>query len=334
MINEADWESLTTAAAGRPAGTARRRLHPGSGHDLHLVVLQPGNQRCLWYEFPADAVDDRPDLPTLACVTISVTPDTAGGRMRFEMKLDTNELADVFTNLAEDVAGAVAAAAGHQAGVRTLLDRLELWRRLLKTGPPQGLTSAERRGLYGELHVLRRLLESGIAPPVAVQAWTGPLHHHQDFQFAHAAIEIKTSSAKQPQSIPVASERELDPTGVTHLFLVHTSLDERRGGHGETLSSIADELRTHMNRYPQAGSQFDHLLHTAGLLPRQSHLYDEPHYSVRTSRTFTVNGSFPRITETQLPEGVGDVRYQIQIGVLAPFECEWTSAVATLGEAK
>src|SRR5690606_7624959 len=141
-------------AVDRPAGAARRRLYPGTGHDLHLVVVQPGNYRCLWYDFPAGAIDDMPRLPRLAAVTTSVTPLAAESRLRCEVRLETRELADVFTNLAEDVAGAVATAASHEAGVRALLDRLERWRRLLQAAPVEGLTSAERRGLFGELHVL------------------------------------------------------------------------------------------------------------------------------------------------------------------------------------
>jgi hypothetical protein len=334
MISEKDWSSLAAAAAGRSAGAARQRLHPGSGHDLYLAVRQPGDQRCLWYDFPEGAIDEGRALPKLTAVEVTFAPHDSDDRLRCEMRLESTYLADVFTRLAEDVAGAVAAALGHEAGVRALLDRLELWRRLLQAGPLTGLSLPERRGLYGELYVLKRLLTAGLPALSAVSAWTGPLHGHQDFQFAHAAIEVKTTSAKQPQTVPVASERELDPTGVGHLFLVHTSLDERRGGRGDTLPSMADDLRAAIGHDARAVALLDQLLHTAGLLPEHRARYDEPHYSIRASRTFRVIEGFPRITEKGLPMGVGDVRYHIQTGALPPFECDWAHAVTTVRATK
>jgi hypothetical protein len=188
----------------------------------------------------------------------------------------------------------------------------------------------ERRGLFGELYVLKRLLDAGLPALSVVSAWTGPLHSHQDFQFPDTAIEVKTTSAKQPQSLPITSERELDPTGVGHLFLVHTSLDERRGGQGDTLISMADRVRADVGNDARATTLLDQLLLTAGLLTDHRSVYDEPHYSIRECRMFTVGDGFPCITERDLPPGVGDVRYLIQTGALPQFECDWQHTVTTV----
>ena len=334
MINEEDWASLVAVAAGRGTGSAVRRLYPESGHDLYLAVRQPSRQRCLWYVFPASAIGDHHSPPALSSVEVSISPDSADDRLRCEMRLTNSALADVFTRLAVDVAGAVASAVTHVAGVRALFERLELWRRLLQSGTPGGLSPAECRGLYGELHVLGRLLDAGLTPRSVVSAWTGPLHGHQDFQFDRAAIEVKTTSAKQPQTIPIASERELDAAGVGQLFVVHNSLDERRGGQGETLTAAATRLRQAVAEDPQAVALLDQLLQTAGLLTQHSELYAEPHYSLRACRTFAVGDGFPRIVESDLQPGVGDVRYEIQLGALAPFESAWAGVITTIKAAQ
>jgi hypothetical protein len=333
MISDDDWNSLAAAAAGRRSpGAARRRLHPDSRHDLYIALSWPGEQRATWYEFPADALPDDTRIPTLRSVAVTVGP--AGGDLRrCEIRLENPDLADVFTRLVEDVSSAVAAASGDAAGVRALLDRLERWRRLLEPGPDAGLTLAERRGLFGELHVLGQLLDGGIPPTTALSAWTGPLNRHQDFQFTHTAIEVKTTSAKQPQSVVITSERELDPTGIDHLYLVHISLDERRGGQGVTLPELAADLSSRLQDDAQATSLLEQRLLAAGLLAEHLHLYGEPHYSIRSSHAFRVADGFPCITETGLPEGVGDVRYRIQTGALTLFRRPWEDVLSTSGDA-
>lgn len=328
MISEEDWALLSTAAAGRYSGAAWRRLYPHSGHNLYMAVRQPGDRRCLWYDFPTDAIGDDQKVPTLRSVAVSIRPHDIDDRLRCEMRLDSSDLAEVFTRLVEDFSGAVSEAVSDEAGVRALLDRLERWRRLLQTGPSTGLSLTERRGLFGELYVLRLLLDAGLPPLSVVSSWTGPLHRHQDFQFPRVAIEVKTTSAKHPQSLVIASERELDPTGVDRLFLVHISLDERRGGQGDTLPSIAEGVRANIEHDAQAAALLDQLLLTAGHLPEHRDVYNEPHYSIRAVHTFAVREGFPCIIESDLPTGVGDVRYQIQAGALAPFECDWQQAVS------
>ena len=48
-------------------------------------------------------------------------------------------------------------------------------------------------------------------------------------------------------------------------------------------------------------------------------LYEERGYTIRQENLYRVSGNFPRITENQIPIGVGDVRYSI---VLSESE-EW-----------
>jgi hypothetical protein len=55
-------------------------------------------------------------------------------------------------------------------------------------------------------------------------------------------------------------------------------------------------------------------------------LYDERGYTIRQENLYRVSGNFPRITENQIPIGVGDVRYSI---VLSESE-EWRISHETL----
>lgn len=323
MISDAEWETLTSAARSG-AGVAWRRIHAGSGHDLYIAVRQPGDERALWFDFPADAIEDRSVIASLRAVRVEVgRRDDDPAILRCEMALMSPDLADVFSRLVEDVAAAVAAQNSDAAAAEVLLKRLALWRRLLEVNSPQGLTGEERRGLYGELLVLGDLLAEGLRASLVVPAWTGPLHKNQDFQFSEAALEVKSTSAKQPQSVIVTNERELDPRGVGELFLVHISLDERRGGTGESLPEAVNRLRANLADEPSARVHFDRLLATAGYLDEHAALYADLRYTIRSLNSYRTAPGFPAIVEAMLPQGVGDVKYRIQTAALQPFTHGW-----------
>jgi hypothetical protein len=123
-------------------------------------------------------------------------------------------------------------------------------------------------------------------------------------------VEVKTSSGKEPQTIMISSERELDSTGVDWLALAHFSLDERRGGSGESLNAIVDRIRDAVGD-ASARDAFNDLLIRAGYLEQHRGLYEEPRYTMRKQRFWHVVGEFPRIMESDLRPGVGDCQYRI-----------------------
>lgn len=324
MISDDEWGTLTSAARSG-AGVAWRRIHAGSGHDLYIAVRQPGDERTLWFDFPADAIQDRSVIASLRAVKVGVSRrNDDPAILRCEMALTSPDLADVFSRLVEDVAAAIAAQTSDDAATEVLLNRLARWRRLLEEKSPQGLTGEERRGLYGELFILGDLLAEGLSASRVVPAWTGPLHRNQDFQFSAAALEVKSTSAKRPQSVIITNERELDPRGIEELFLVHISLDERRGGIGESLPEAVNRVRTHLADEPVAQGAFDRLLVTAGYMEEHAALYADPRYTIRSLNSYRIAPGFPAIVEGMLPQGVGDVKYRIQTAALQPFAHDWT----------
>ena len=226
MISEDQWATLESAAKDG-AGAAWSRVAADSGHDLFIAVSQPGSQRSLWYDFRADALPSELHLPSLRSVGLDVRPkDDQGNILRCSLTLQADDLKSVFRALADDIVAAVSSAQDDETGVAAFSRRLERWKRLLQPDSTTGLAVLERRGLFGELRVLYELLETGAPAGYVASCWTGPYGKHQDFQSANGAIEVKATVTKQPQTLVITSERELDDTGVDVLFLTHVSLDE------------------------------------------------------------------------------------------------------------
>ncbi len=112
-----------------------------------------------------------------------------------------------------------------KSAARVMLDRLNRWQKFL-SARADGLSVSRQRGLWRAVF-LRYVLLPQVDVPSAVMAWRAPERSHQDFQFASASIEVKTTTAKQPQDIRITSERQLDSTGTSALFLFVAVLDER-----------------------------------------------------------------------------------------------------------
>ena len=144
-----------------------------------------------------------------------------------------------------------------------------------------------------------------------MRAWTGPAAAHQDFQLPRAAIEVKTSAGKEPQTLVISSERELDDTAARPSCCWPTShwmSGAAAAARASTRSSTAPAPRWPT---PPPGACWTTCWCAPGTCSQQRDLYDEPRYTVRRQRFWHVTGDFPRITEADLRPGVGDCRYRI-----------------------
>ncbi len=324
-VGAADWEELDRSAR---AGTARRRLFPTCPHDLFLAVRHPPGIRMLVLRVPTgtavgpilELLERLPSTPGLDLELVTLS----NSARELQLSLGDIALVDVFNVLVGDIAAAVADTSEGTAGTSFFIERVDRWIQLLRSLGDAGMSEERRRGLFGELRMMQRLLLAGVDQHMVVSSWTGPDGADQDFQMPGLAIEVKTSAAKQPQSVVIASERQLDATGCGQLLLGHIAVDERRGGAGASLNEMAATVCDLLTA-AAARSTFDGLLVRAGRLPHHLHRYDEPRYSLREETVWRVDDDFPRITEADLRPGVGWCSYRIStVGLddhaLAPAE--------------
>lgn len=319
MITERDWAQLESDWHSH--GATVQRVYPRSAHDIFIAVRHPDSTRMLTVKVSTQAADE-------VLRRVHELPRTRGLEMQFARLGDDNgelrvvladpSLREVFNPLASDIAATVQSEPDGAKAIRAAMDRFEHWREMLQSIAASGLTTESRRGLFGELLLLTGHLLRALPAAEAIRAWTGPLGAHQDFQLPRTAIEVKTSSGKEPQTIAISSERELDETGTGHLILAHLSLDERRGGYGESLNAIIDRTRA-LIADPAARELLDSLLIRVGYLSNQRDLYHEPRYTVRRQRFWHVIGDFPRITEADLRPGVGGCEYRISVTGLEQY---------------
>ena len=328
------WKELD-AEAGATGGSAlvKRLVEAGGGGELHLAVSAPDFRRYLMLRMPDDWDEDTSSLPKWRGAKIG--PFTGAERPTHHkflvLEQGDESPREVFEVLVADVVDAVLA---RQAGgdMRSVVaGRLDRWRAFFEERGLIGLGPEAQQGLFGELWFLREHLFHRVGPASAVAAWDVTHRAVHDFQFPRHAFEVKTSSAKQHQKFHVASERQLDATGLDSLHVIVVSLSTVLGG-GETLPQLVASLREALASSPQAARFFEDKLLDEGYMGAHEELY-RVGYAFRSVRAYHVSEGFPRILEGDLKAGVGDVSYSVVLSACEPFRVDVAVALNVLGGA-
>ncbi len=236
---------------------------------------------------------------------------------------------ELFDAVIEDVCLRALSTSLELEAFKIVLARIADWQKFFSEAAAEGLSEERRRGLYGELSFLRRLISCGLLEQTVLQVWTGPSNADQDYQFRKGAVEVKVSLSAQNQQLVISSERQLDTRGFQVFFVYHLSLAVKKQT-GETLNAIVDSLRSLLSIEQQL--VFTDLLFEYGYLDTQRAFYDEDGYVVRESNYFEVREGFPRITEelTRTIPGVGKVKYCIDVPYCSNFKVSEDQAMKAL----
>lgn len=318
MNLEQIWTELRNEPRAHSTGVIRRRLRPESPCDLYLGMERPGDLRLLILTVPNKAVADLPHLPSSTGVE-TVISSGGNGRADVTLRLADPRYADIFETLATDMVAAVDGLTSAGACAPAFINRFLSWQRFLQRAVGDGLSPWAQMGLYGELWFLKSHLLGWLPVERAVNSWTGPLGANQDFQPWAVGIEIKCTGTKLPLRVQINNERQLDSTGTEALFLCVLTLDVRDGSE-RTLPQLVEELRSHLRPSPSAASAFDERLIHMGYLDAHEGRYADRAYALREVRTFRVAPGFPRIIESDVLPGVGEVRYSVGVSDCEPFK--------------
>jgi hypothetical protein len=311
------WSELESVEGD--SGLARLRIYPDSHFELHLALELDTRRRQLRFARSWTPADELPPFPNMQGIRFRSAVQPDGSNLLLLIELLDPDLADLFTPVVEDLSARVAEAEDERSATLVLAEGLFRWQELFEALRQSGMGTLVRRGLAGELIVMRDMLLGVLAPEAVIACWTGPSKANQDFQRPAVAIEVKVTTGKQPQGFVVANERELDDTATGTLVVAHCSLDERQGGTGSSLNDLVTEVTTALTGHPLALVGFRERLARVGYLHMDSDFYVEPRYELRSLNLYQVATGFPRIVESDLMPGVGDVRYTVSLAACSQF---------------
>ncbi|MFE0175668.1 PD-(D/E)XK motif protein [Streptomyces sp. NPDC059002] len=251
------------------------------------------------------------------------------------------DLDDVFTRLGEDVLAEMALLCeGEQTltsgqALRALHRVLDRWRALFRTSGTL-LGPEQLAGLYGELHILLRLLTEN---PSAHRLWKGPRGCRHDFTSGTNAVEVKTTTGDALR-IRVHGLRQLEPPegGSLQLSCLRVERTPESGGGTSVVDLVEQALRLCDDESTLLG-----LLAEVGYNSVDAERYRTTRFLVRDERWYVVAADFPRITTADLAvaevaETVTDVAYTVDLTASPPSPLPMTGVerhlAAMLGESE
>ncbi len=302
------------------SGFLFRRYSGTMQPDVFIALKVPEKIRCIAVSVNSSVTINLSSFASLRDIQLEIIPDPQrNDRYILLIKLLNVIHSDIFSILCEDLMTSLEHVIVEDRIINILLNRFEKWKSLFDRMGSVGLSDEEQRGLYAELYLLRKLLDSQIATSYNIlNAWVGPDRQIRDFQNENWAIEVKCTSGNNHQRIHISSERQLDISNLGNLFLFHLSLDPRQNS-GETLINIINEILPRLAIEVRSFNKFKAKLLEAGYFESNAYLYEHTGYAIRNELFYHVHGSFPRIEEDEIRAGVGDVKYSIIVSQCSDF---------------
>lgn len=207
-----------------------------------------------------------------------------------------------------------------EVALSVTLQHLKRWRVFLMGKNVALLSPQEYRGLFAELIFLEQLLGGAPNQSHAINAWTGPDKVHQDFIFSGRAVEVKSLSGSDRNTVRISSENQLE-TIENFLYLVCLSLAELQNNPAAmSLNDLVRKIASSLKDNDILAS-FETKLANYGYAPLSD--YDAPMLFVANTKSYLIDEGFPKLVRSKLPGGVIHVQYQIELDKIDSFACDF-----------
>jgi len=300
-------------------GLLLRRYSGAVLPDVYVAMQHPEKYLCICISISDSIEVNISSFSNLQEIQVDLYPSpTQSEKNALVFKLLNFQHKDIFTVLCEDLIASIATETNERKLVKEILNRFEKWKSLFNKIGLQGLTPEEQRGLFGELYFLRKYLQVNSNFLEIVNTWLGTEKQVRDFQSGTWAVEVKTTHGNNHQKVHISSERQLDTTNLDDLFLYHISLEQMQKS-GETLNDIVDSVIAILETDVIAANKFKSKIYEVGYFELQRSLYDGKGYFIRQDIFYKIENDFPRIQESEIRVGVGDVKYSIILSQCTTF---------------
>ncbi|MDF9832409.1 hypothetical protein M2103_000619 [Ereboglobus sp. PH5-5] len=273
-------------------------------------------------EISHDAAPDKKTLPELAGIRVALAK--AADCERLVLLLNETANWEIFKALCVDLIRASETAKNDAEAIAIIIRRLVRWHEFLKRERLHLLSPEAVKGLIGELLFLEGRLAPCFGWNDAISFWKGPSGSPQDFAVHDMAIEVKCQSGISKPYIQISSLEQMAAQLPEFYLVVQTlATAEPCNTEGVTLCRLVERIRNALARANDSTREhFESLLFQVGYV--QMDAYDETRFRCVATRSFKVTNGFPRLTPTNVPEGIPKISYQISLESCAPFECELT----------
>lgn len=203
--------------------------------------------------------------------------------------------------------------------VTSIINRYNSWLRLLQQAGHDYLSAAEQKGLLGELISLEQSMDE-LGEADAVSAWVGPEGADQDFNFHNYWLEVKAVSIAA-DSVSIASIQQLDRNdhGILRVYFMDKTSSE-----GAQTVSLPEKVSAIRGKIQSAriADMFSCKLAKAGYFEKDVDHYNDSRYRMAEFRNYSVVDGFPRLTKSNIPTGISQAKYSINLAILESYRIQ------------
>jgi len=315
----------------KPSGPIASAKRADEKHPFDFFWAMDMDGHCLFvYEYDK-AIKQGEKKPRLNGIRIIDYEPEGGDKKRLILSLRQAEHREIFFRLCTDVLEATQECKDGASALHVMLRRTWRWHQLLRGERDGRLSPDLQKGLIGELECLTSIVLPHYSPAEAMTFWEGPSGLPKDFVIGEACIEVKARRGAARPFVSISSEHQLDQAGFQNLFLYILDLSS---------AAVSDEGSFNLNDYvdrtyqiihekdPGAVEMFETKLLEVGYLNEDD--YSDRYWIRLGAQTYQVQGEFPRIIDSELPAGVSDVSYKIDLGNIQEYIIEQAEMETTV----
>jgi hypothetical protein len=164
-------------------------------------------------------------------------------------------------------------------------------------------------GLYGELIFLeKQIAKSSKSFERHINAWQKNERANNDFIYSDKEHEIKTTALNN-KTVRISSEYQLESNNGNQVFLEYLVIEEKENG--RSLDEIVSELRDKFKNNVKLLFKFNLKLEIYGYV--SCNLTKNKKFELFKHRKIKISDDFPKLTKSNLPNQISDVRYTVDI---------------------
>ena len=279
-----------------------------SGHCIFIVELQ-GNYVDLFHKENVSVRGIDVDLKEIDSET----------NQKLVLTLEKHVDKDLFFGLCETLISNLLPVENSATALALTLTHIKRWKAFLAGGKIGFLSAEEIRGLFGELLFLRFLYQGRLKQKEALEAWCGPEDVQQDFIFGNTAVEVKTLSGRERNTVRISSEDQLESL-CDHLFLmIYRLSDGQNSDNSFSLNSLVRLVENELSN-TEAIEKLHERLSSRNYVEIPE--YEAPKFKEISQHAYHVATDFPRIIRSNLSDGVVRVHYELKLEKIQKFECD------------
>ena len=283
---------------------------------------------CFWLKDASTNLPKKKDLPSMRGVEVFISQ--VSRNYLVVNLLDINQT-DIFSEFCWLLINACIGKDSEQQALDVFLKRCWRWHTFLSRGSDQRLTKEQQKGLIGELYFLSEILFKTIGQKSSISTWQGPTGSSKDFELSNLFFEIKAKRSGAKPLINISSEDQLELIQDSRLLLAVFGIDLVEGSESMTITQWCEKIEKQLSdNSPSSLEQYFELLSEAGF--DFTHDYSDTFWTIREIIYYEVNETFPKVVGSELPAGVENVMYSLDMNQLKDFEVTKESVLELINE--